>query len=51
MVSRWPDRGCFKANMKSEDHRESHDRIPPDLQQAIKLESLEHMRTFEVVAE
>jgi heme oxygenase (mycobilin-producing) len=51
MVSRWRDRECFKAYMKSEDHRESHDRIPPDLQHAIKLESLEHMHTFEVVAE
>ncbi len=51
MVSRWRDRDCFKAYMKSEDHRESHDRIPVDLQQAIKLESLEHMHTYEVVAE
>lgn len=51
MVSRWRDRECFKAYMKSEDHRESHERIPLDLQQEIKLESLEHMHTFEVVAE
>lgn len=51
MVSRWRDRECFKAYMKSEDHQESHDRIPPELGQAIKLESLEHMHTFEVVAE
>jgi heme-degrading monooxygenase HmoA len=50
MVSRWRDRDCFKAYMKSEDHRRSHDRIPPELQRAIKLESLEHMHTFEVVA-
>ena len=51
MVSRWRDRECFKAYMKSEDHRHSHERIPTDLQQEIKLESLEHMHTFEVVAE
>jgi heme-degrading monooxygenase HmoA len=51
MVSRWRNRACFKAYMKSEDHRESHDRIPEELQQAIKLEALEHMHTFEVMAE
>jgi heme-degrading monooxygenase HmoA len=51
MVSRWRDRECFKAYMKSEDHRVSHGRIDADLKQAIKLESLEHMHTYEVVAE
>ena len=51
MISRWRDRDCFKAYMKSNDHRRSHERIDPDLKQAIKLESLEHMHTFEVVAQ
>ena len=51
MVSRWRDRDAFKAYMKSERHQASHDRIDPDLQRAIKLERLEHMHTYEVVAE
>ncbi len=50
MVSRWDDRACFKAYMKSADHRASHDRIAPSLRSAIKLESLQHMHSFEVVA-
>jgi heme-degrading monooxygenase HmoA len=51
MVSRWRDRDAFKAYMRSEDHKVSHHRIDPDLQAAIKLEALEHMHTYEVVAE
>jgi heme-degrading monooxygenase HmoA len=51
MVSRWRDRDAFKAYMKSEQHRISHDRIDPDLDGAIRLERLEHMHTYEVVAE
>jgi len=51
MVSRWRDRDAFKAYMKSEEHRVSHDRIDPELDDAIKLEKLEHMHTYEVVAE
>lgn len=51
MISRWRDRDCFKAYMKSDDHRESHERIPDPLSQAIKLEKLEHLHTYEVVAE
>jgi heme oxygenase (mycobilin-producing) len=51
MVSRWRDRDCFKAYMKSLDHRTSHQRIHPELKVAIKLEFLEHMHTYEVVAE
>lgn len=51
MVSRWRDRDAFKAYMKSADHRTSHDRIDPDLQALIKLEALEHMHTYDVVAE
>jgi heme oxygenase (mycobilin-producing) len=48
MVSRWRDRDCFKAYMKSADHHASHARIDPDLKAAIKLEALEHLH---VVAE
>jgi heme-degrading monooxygenase HmoA len=51
MVSRWRDRDAFKAYMKSDEHRVSHGRIDPDLDAAIKLERLEHMHTYEVVAE
>lgn len=51
MVSRWRDRDAFKAYMKSAEHRISHDRIDPDLQALIKLEALEHLHTYEVVAE
>jgi heme-degrading monooxygenase HmoA len=51
MVSRWRDRGAFTAYMKSERHRVSHERIDADLDRAIRLERLEHMHTYEVVAE
>jgi heme-degrading monooxygenase HmoA len=51
MVSRWRDRDAFKTYMRSDAHRASHDRIDPDLDAAIKLERLEHMHTYEVVAE
>jgi hypothetical protein len=51
MVSRWRDRAAFTAYMRSDAHRISHDRIPPELQAAIKLEKLEHLHTHEVVAE
>ena len=51
MVSRWRDRDAFKAYMKSERHRISHERIDPDLDRVIRLERLEHLHTYEVVAE
>ncbi len=51
MVSRWRDRDAFKAYMKSEAHRTSHERIDPDLDAAIRLERLEHLHTYDVVAE
>ena len=51
MVSRWRDRAAFTAYMRSADHKVSHGRIDPDLHAAIKLERLEHMHTYEVVAE
>jgi len=51
MVSRWRDREAFKDYMKSDDHAASHGRIDPDLGAAIKLERLEHLHTYEVVAQ
>ncbi len=50
MVSRWRDRGCFREYMRSEEHAISHGRIAPELQRAITMERLEHLRTYEVVA-
>ena len=50
MVSRWRDRDAFRAYMRSEAHQVSHDRIPGDLEAAITLERLEHLRTYDVVA-
>ena len=51
MVSRWRDRDCFKSYMKSREHRESHERIDPGLDSAIQLERLDHLHTYDVVAE
>ena len=51
MVSRWRERADFTAYMRSGAHRRSHERIQPDLQAAIKLERLEHLQGYEVVAE
>jgi heme-degrading monooxygenase HmoA len=51
MVSRWADRDAFTAYMRSADHRRSHDRIDPSLRRAIKLERLEHLHTYEVLAQ
>ena len=48
MVSRWRDRDCFKDYMRSADHERSHERIDPGLDDAIRLERLEHLH---VVAE
>ena len=50
MVSRWRDRESFRAYMRSESHGISHSRIAPALKEAIELERLEHVRTYEVVA-
>lgn len=50
MVSRWRDRACFRDYMRSAAHRVSHDRIPEDLHAAIKLERLDHLHTYDVVA-
>ncbi len=51
MVSRWQNREAFKAYMRSTEHRISHARIDPELQALIKLEALEHLHTYDVVAE
>ena len=50
MVSRWRDRACFRAYMRSEAHRISHARIDPGLDAHIKLQALEHWHSYEVVA-
>jgi heme-degrading monooxygenase HmoA len=51
MVSRWEGREHFKAYMRSIEHRISHDRIDGGLKAAIRLERLEHLQTYEVVAQ
>ena len=51
MVSWWRDRECFKEYMRSAEHRCSHERIPDDLLGAIKLERLEHLVGYQIVAE
>jgi heme-degrading monooxygenase HmoA len=51
MVSRWETRAHFTAYMKSREHKVSHDRIDPGLDAEIRLERLEHLHTYEVVAE
>ena len=51
MVSRWEDREHFKTYMRSIEHRISHDRIDGGLKEAIRLERLEHLQTYEVVAQ
>src|SRR5947199_4879110 len=48
MVSRWRDRASFTAYMRSREHTVSHDRVGADLEAAIRLERLEHMRSYEV---
>ena len=50
MVSRWRDRESFRDYMRSEAHGISHGRIAPALKEAIELERLEHVRTYDVVA-
>jgi heme-degrading monooxygenase HmoA/GGDEF domain-containing protein len=51
MVSRWRDKESFKAYMRSPEHKLSHERIPREIDEVIKLRRLEHLHTFEVVAE
>jgi hypothetical protein len=45
------DRESFKTYMKSDAHRVSRDRIDATLGADIKLRSLEHMHSLNVVAE
>jgi heme oxygenase (mycobilin-producing) len=51
MVSRWETRAHFTAYMRSREHKVSHERIDPGLDAEIRLERLEHLHTYEVVAE
>jgi heme-degrading monooxygenase HmoA len=51
MVSRWESRRAFTAYMRSEAHRLSHARIDPSLDEVIRLQRLDHLHTYEVVAE
>jgi len=51
MVSRWRDKDAFREYLKSSDHRIPHDRIDPSLMRAVRLERLESLHTYEVVAE
>ena len=50
MVSRWRDRATFTAYMRSEEHAISHRRIDPSLDAAIRLERLEYLQAYDVVA-
>ncbi len=50
MISRWRDRACFTAYMRSDAHRVSHGRIPQHLDDAISLQRLEHLHTYDIVA-
>jgi heme-degrading monooxygenase HmoA len=51
MVSRWQSRAHFTRYMRSREHQVSHGRIDPALDAAIRLERLEHLHTYQVVAE
>jgi heme-degrading monooxygenase HmoA len=51
MVSRWRSRAQFRDYMRSDAHRISHRRIDAGLDAAIRLERLEHLHTYEVVAD
>ena len=51
MITRWQDKDAFRDYMRSADHRISHDRMAPTLRRSIKLERLESLQTFEVVAQ
>src|SRR3954449_7157386 len=51
MVSRCRDREAFTRYMRSAEHRLSHDRIQPSLKAAIRLKRLEHLHTYDVVAD
>jgi heme-degrading monooxygenase HmoA len=50
MVSHWSGRDAFAAYMRSDAHRSSHERIAPALKASIRLERLDHLHTYDVVA-
>jgi heme-degrading monooxygenase HmoA len=50
MVSHWESGERFGDYTPRAEHRVSHDRIPDDLAAAIRLERLEHVQSYEVVA-
>ena len=50
MVNRWDTREAFTRYMKSEAHAASHARIHPELKRAIRLERLDHLHTYDVIA-
>jgi heme-degrading monooxygenase HmoA len=50
MVSRWQSREAFTRYMRSDEHQISHERISPALKAVIKLERLDHLHTYDVVA-
>ena len=51
MVNWWRDRTSFTEYMRSADHRCSHARIAPELLESIKLERLERLTGYAIVAE
>ena len=51
MLSRWRDRACFTTYMRSPEHQVSHARTDPALQAAVRLDRLEHLHGYDVVAE
>ena len=51
MVSHWESREHFRSYMRSAAHRTSHDRIGETLRDAITLERLEHVQSYEVVGD
>ena len=46
----WTTRAAFTNYMKSSAHQISNDRIPTALNALIRLERLDHLHTYEVVA-
>jgi heme-degrading monooxygenase HmoA len=50
MVSRWQSRDAFTRYMKSDDPTASHARITPTLRDAIRLDRLDHLHTYNVIA-
>ena len=51
MVSHWRARAAFTPYMKSEARAASQSRIGPTLQELIRIERVEHLHTYDVLAE